>query len=76
MTQVMGIANKMNIYDEKIEDHRVGESVLRSLPNKLDFKFTTIEESKYLSTFVSKWVEGNKEERVWYEISRFVEVLA
>ena len=50
MTQVMGMVNQLNTYGEKIEDQRVVERVLRSLPHKFDLKVAAIEEAKDPST--------------------------
>jgi len=39
MTRVMGVVNQLRIHGEKIEDQKIVEKVLRSLPKKFEMVF-------------------------------------
>lgn len=45
-TQVMGLVNQIRSHGETLEDKRIVEKVLRSLPTKFDSIVVTIEETK------------------------------
>jgi hypothetical protein len=51
MTRVMGIVNQIRLIGETINDQRIFEKILRSLPKKFEMVVTTILESKDLSSF-------------------------
>jgi hypothetical protein len=50
-THVIGLINQIKSHGETIEDIKVVEKVLRSLPPKFDTLVVTLEESKDLSRF-------------------------
>jgi hypothetical protein len=50
-THVIGMINRIKSYGETIEDRKVVEKVLRSLPHKFDTLVVTLEERKDLSHF-------------------------
>jgi hypothetical protein len=45
----MGVVNQLRIHGEKIEDQKIVEKVLRSLPKKIEMVFIAIQESKDIS---------------------------
>jgi hypothetical protein len=49
MTQVMNVVNQLRQYGDDVENKRVIEKVLRSLPKKFEPIVVPIEEFKYLS---------------------------
>ena len=51
-THVIGIVNQIRSHGETLEERRIVEKILRSLPSKFDVIVTTIEETKYLSQFI------------------------
>jgi hypothetical protein len=51
-THVIGLINEINSHGETIEDIKVVEKVLRSLPPKFDTLVVNLEENKYLSKFI------------------------
>jgi uncharacterized protein (UPF0371 family) len=50
-THVIGLINQIKSHGETIEDKKIVEKVLRSLPPKFDTLVVTLEESKDLSQF-------------------------
>jgi hypothetical protein len=50
-THVISLINQIKSHGETIEDKKVVEKVLRSLPSKFDIPVVTLEESKDLSQF-------------------------
>jgi hypothetical protein len=59
MTRVMGVVNQLRIHGEKIEDQKIVEKVLRSLPKKFEMVVISIEESKDLSKLTVKELMGS-----------------
>ena len=50
-THVIRIVNQIRSHGETLEERRIVEKILRSLPSKFDVIVTTIEETKDLSQF-------------------------
>ena len=50
-TLIIGLVTRMRSHGEKVEERRIVEKVLRSLPSRFDVIVTTIEETKDLSNF-------------------------
>lgn len=50
-TQIIGLVNQIRSHGETLEDQRVVEKILRSLPTKFESIAVTIEETKDLSQF-------------------------
>ena len=50
-TRVIGLINQMKFYGDNIDDKRIVEKVLRSIPPKFESLIVTFEENKYLSKF-------------------------
>ena len=50
-TRVVGLINQLKSHGEAIEDRRVVENILRSLPPRFENLVVTLEEHTYMSTF-------------------------
>ena len=50
-TRVVGLINQLKSHGESIEDQRVVEKILRSLPPRFENLVVTLEEHTYMSTF-------------------------
>jgi hypothetical protein len=50
-SHVIDLINQIKSHGETIEDRKVVEKVLRSIPPKFDTPFVTLEENKYLTQF-------------------------
>ena len=50
-THVIGMVTQIRSHGETLEERRIVEKVLRSLPSRFDVIVTTIEETKDLSNF-------------------------
>ena len=51
-TLLIGLVTQMRSHGETVEERRIVEKVLRSLPSRFDVIVTTIEETKDLSNFI------------------------
>lgn len=59
MTHVTSIVNQLHTHGENIQEKKVVEKVIRSLPNKFNMVVVTIEESKDLSQLTVEEVMGS-----------------
>ena len=59
MTHVTSIISQLRTHGEDIQDQKVIEKVLKSLPNKFNMVMVTIEESKDLSQLTVEEVMGS-----------------
>ena len=59
MNWVISIVNQLRIYGEEIEDQRIVEKVLRSLPCKFNSVVAAIKEAKDLSTLLVDELMGS-----------------
>ena len=50
-THMIGIVNQIRSHGETLEERRILEKILRSLPSRFDVIVTTIEETKDLSNY-------------------------
>ena len=50
-TRVVGLINQLKSHGKSIEDRRVVEKILRSLPPRFENLVVTLEEKKYMSVF-------------------------
>lgn len=59
--RVTSVVNQMALNGEILEDARIVEKILRSLPAKFDYVVAVIEESNDISTFSMEEVQGKLE---------------
>ena len=66
-TRVFGLINQLKSHGENIEEKRVVENVLRSIPSRFESLVVTLEEKKDMMTFTIDELQAsliNHEERI------------